>query len=156
MAMASTLRTYLDEHGIDYELVSHPHSDSSMRTAALAHVPGHQLAKSVLLEDEDGYLLVVLPSTRRVRLGLLHKQLERSLGLATEPELGALFPDCEAGAIPPVGEAYGIPTLLDDSLRGCAEIYFEAGDHSELVRLSGREFQRMMEGLPHGRFSRHV
>jgi Ala-tRNA(Pro) deacylase len=156
MTMASTLRTYLDEHGIDYELVSHPHSESSMRTAALAHVPGHQLAKSVLLEDEDGYLLVVLPSTRRVRLGLLHKQLERPLGLATEPELGALFPDCETGAIPPVGEAYGIPTLLDDSLRGCAEIYFEAGDHNALVRLSGREFQRMMEGLPHGRFSRHI
>ena len=156
MPIAGTLQEYLDDHGIDYELVSHPHSDSSMQTAALAHVPGHQLAKSVLLEDDDGYLMVVLPSTHRVRLGILHKQLERPLGLATEPELGALFPDCETGAIPPVGEAYGISTLLDESLKGCSDIYFEAGDHSELVHLSGREFQRMMEGVPLGRFSRHV
>lgn len=156
MGIAITLQEHLDERGIDYELVRHPPSYSSMQTAALAHVPGHQLAKSVLLEDEDGYLMVVVPSTHRVRLGLLHKQLERPLGLATEPELGDLFPDCETGAIPPVGEAYGIPTLLDDSLRGCSDIYFEAGDHSELVHLSGREFQRMMEDVPHGRFSRHI
>lgn len=156
MGMANTLQEYLEQRGIDYELISHPHSDSSMHTAQLAHVRGDQLAKSVVLEDDGGYLMVVVPSTHHVQLGELHKQLDRSLGLATEAELGALFPDCETGAIPPVGDAYGMQTMLDESLAACKDIYFEAGDHSELVHLSGQEFQRLMEGIPRGRFSRHA
>lgn len=156
MAMASTLRAYLEERGIHYDLVSHPLTADSMSTAALAHVPGDQLAKSVVLEDERGYLMVVLPSTHRVRLGTLHKSLHRPLGLATERELARLFADCKTGAVPAVGQAYGLETMVEDSFGDCPDVYFEAGDHAALVHLSGREFGRLMEGLPHGQFSRHI
>lgn len=156
MAMADTLRAYLDARGIRYELVSHPPTADSMSTAALAHVPGDRLAKSVVLEDDRGYLLVVLPSTHRLHLGRLHKALHRALGLATESEVERLFADCQRGAVPAAGQAYGVETLVDESLADCPEVYFEAGDHSALVHLSGPEFERLMQGLPHGCYSRHV
>lgn len=156
MAMALTLWEYLKEHDIDYDVRAHPHSGGSMETAAAAHVPGDQLAKSVVLEDEDGYVMAVLPSTCRLQLGMLHKQLHRTLGLATEAELEGLFKDCEIGAIPPIGRAYGMETIWDESLADCEDVYFEAGDHTGLVHLSGTEFRKLMEGLPHGRFSRHM
>jgi Ala-tRNA(Pro) deacylase len=156
MAMANTLRTYLDVRGIHYDRTTHPRTADSMHTAAAAHVPGDHLAKSVVLKDEQGYVMVVLPSTRRVALGRLHKTLDRFLGLATERELASLFADCETGAIPPVGDAYGVATVVDESLAGCPDVYFESGDHVELLHLSGREFDRLTHDLPHGQFARHV
>jgi Ala-tRNA(Pro) deacylase len=156
MAMANMLRAYLDKHGIHYDLLPHPRTADSMRTAEVAHVPGDQVAKSVVLRDERGYLMVVLPATRRVALGQLHKTLDRYLGLATEQELGVLFTDCEAGAVPAVGDAYGIATMVDESLEGCPDVYIESGDHEQLLHLTGAEFAWLTHELPHGRFSRHV
>jgi Ala-tRNA(Pro) deacylase len=156
MAIAITLQEYLRGAGIDYDLVPHPETKTSMETAAAAHVPGNQLAKSVVLEDDKGYMLAVVPSSHRVQLGRLHKQLNRSLGLATEPELEELFPDCEVGAVPVLGAAYGIETVVDDSLEGCSDIYFEAGDHARLVHISGDDFRRLTQDIPHGRFSRRI
>jgi Ala-tRNA(Pro) deacylase len=114
------------------------------------------VAKSVLLEDERGYLVAVLPASHRIRIRELTEQLERSLELASEPELGELFQDCEPGAVPPVGAAYGLPTVVDDSLLNAPEVYFEAGDHEDLVHLSGVEFLSLLAGARHGRFSRHA
>jgi Ala-tRNA(Pro) deacylase len=147
---------YLDERGIRYDLVSHVHTADSSHTAAAAHVPGAQLAKSVVLKDEQGYLMVVLPANRRVALGRLHKALDRFLGLATEQELGTLFPDCEAGAVPAVGDAYGISTMVDASLDACPDVYFESGDHVELLHLTGGQFERLTRNLQHGSFAAQV
>ena len=108
MAISRSLKNYLEEQGVQYDVVRHVHTESSMHTAAAAHVPGDRLAKSVLVVDEEGCLLVVVPSSHRVQLGELDRQLERNLGLATEDELRELFKDCKIGAIPPVGAAYGI------------------------------------------------
>jgi Ala-tRNA(Pro) deacylase len=153
MAIAARLRWYLEANGVDYEIVAHPHTASSHETAMAAHVPEGQLAKSVVLEDEQGYLLAVVPASRRVSIVELQEQLNRSVELATEGELCELFEDCETGAIPPVGAAYGIPSVVDDSLLGAREIYFEAGDHEDLVRMRGEEFLGLVSGVPHGRFS---
>ena len=79
----------------------HSHTDSSRATIEAAQVPGHHLAKSVLLEDERGYMVAVLPASRHIALNALNQQLHRRLELASEPELGELFPDCEVGAVPP-------------------------------------------------------
>lgn len=156
MAIAIKLQEYLERQGIKYDLLEHAYTIDSMHTASVAHIPGDYLAKCVLLEDEDGYLLAVIPATHRVDLAMLRRLLNRRLGLATEQELADLFGDCELGAIPPIGRAYGIDVVMDESLAGCKEVYFEAGDHTELVHVNGGDFQGLMTGAMRGYFSRHV
>jgi Ala-tRNA(Pro) deacylase len=156
MAIARTVEQYLKSHDVDYELVEHPRSVTSMHTAQLAHVPGDQLAKSVLLEDERGYLVAVIPATHRLDLGKLHHQLDRRVGLAVEREVTELFRDCDPGAIPALGAAYRIDAIVDDALLHQTDVYFEAGDHEALVHVSGAAFGAMMAGIPHGRFTHHV
>jgi Ala-tRNA(Pro) deacylase len=116
-----------------------------MDTAASAHVPGDRLAKAVIVKSEDEPLMVVVPSDYHVHLGLLHRYLGNEVGLATEAELAALFPDCEPGAAPAIGQAYGIRTLLDSTLLNESEVYLEGGDHETLVRLTGEEFRALMD-----------
>jgi Ala-tRNA(Pro) deacylase len=156
MAIAQTVQQYLEEHGVPFEVVQHPHTRSSMFTAAEAHVPGDRLAKSVILEDDLGYVMVVVPSTHHVDLSAIHRQLGRPLGLATESELGGLFRDCETGAVPALGPAYGLETIVDESLEAVPDLYFEAGDHEELIHIHGEEQEALWGGAPRGSFSRHV
>ena len=154
MAIASTVSNYLAEHDVAYDVLAHPHTATSGESAQAAHVPGTRLAKSVVLEDEQGYLMVVLPSNRQIDLGELHRQLNRNLGLATEGELGSLFIDCEIGALPAMGPAYGMETVVDDALAEQSDIYFEAGDHEQLIHVSAETFQALLgESTRHGRFS---
>lgn len=156
MAIATTLENFLIERHVAYDVVTHPYTATSMQTAAEAHVPGDRLVKSVIVEDDHGFLMVALPSTHRLELGRLHRQLQRRVGLATEDEFADLFKDCELGAIPPIGAAYGIETLVDDSLLQEDDLYFEAGDHEELIHVSGEQFQALFAGARHGRYSNHV
>ena len=154
MAIAARLKWYLDANGVEYEVIPHPHTSSSHETAAAAHVPEDRLAKSVVLEDAEGYVLAVLPASRRVSIGELREQLNRAVELASEGDLAELFDDCETGAIPPLGAAYGIPSVVDDALLEASEIYFEAGDHEDLVHMRGEEFLGLLSSARHGRFSR--
>lgn len=156
MAIAITLQQYLDSNGIRYDVMPHGYTNSSMNTAEAAKVPGDQLAKSIILEDEDGYLMAVLPATHHVEIGRLSQQLNRKLGLATESEIARLFTDCELGAIPPVGEAYGMEMIMEDSLSTCEDVYFEGGDHTDIVHVHGEDFKRLMRTAMHGQFSRHL
>jgi Ala-tRNA(Pro) deacylase len=154
MTIASTVSNYLAEHDVAYDVLTHPHTASSGESAQAAHVPGMRLAKSVILEDEQGYLMVVLPSNRQINLGELHRQLNRNLGLATESELSGLFSDCEIGALPAVGPAYGMETVVDDTLAEQSDIYFEAGDHEQLIHVSAETFQALVgDRALHGHFS---
>ena len=155
MAIANRLRQYMKEQGVKFEVIRHPHTGSSMQSAELAHIPGDKLAKAVLLEDEQGYLMAVVPATHRLELGALHRELRRQLGLATEREIRELFWDCEAGAIPPTGAAYGIETIIDESLSEKPDVYFEGGDHEELVHVSGDQFRNLMAGVGHAHISSH-
>jgi Ala-tRNA(Pro) deacylase len=156
MYIANRVRDYLNQRGVTYDLIVHPHTRSSQESAEAAHVPGDRLVKSVVLEDDDGYLMVVLPSTRRVRLGVLSGKLQRHLRLATEAELKHLFGDCELGAIPPLGPAYGMETVWDESLENVPEVYVEAGDHEELIRIDGKTFLGLLGSARHGNFSAHI
>jgi Ala-tRNA(Pro) deacylase len=154
MAIASTVSDYLAEHDVAYDILTHIHTASSGESAEASHVPGARLAKSVVLEDDQGYLMVVLPSCRRIDLGELHRQLNRNLGLATESELGRLFEDCEIGALPALGPAYGMETVVDDAIAEQPDIYFEAGDHEQLVHVSAEVFQTLMgDSIHRGHFS---
>ncbi len=153
MEMAGTLRRYLTREGVDYEVVEHPYAGDSMRVGAAAHVAGATLAKAVLLEDEDGYLLAALPATQHLQLGRVHHLLERRMGLATADELRDLFTDCEDGAVPALGLAYGIEMLVDDALLTSKEVYIEAGDHRHLIHLSGESFRRLLDTVAHGKLT---
>lgn len=156
MAISTTLRNYLDQKNTVYELVPHSHTGSSMETAEAAHVPGNALAKAVILKDEERYIMVVVQSSVHVDLAELKRQLGHSFELATEAELGEVFVDCDLGAVPPTGAAWAMDVFLDECLLEQEEVFFEAGDHEDLVRVKGREFERLMEGSQRGHFGHTI
>ncbi|MES9900624.1 MAG: YbaK/EbsC family protein [Sedimenticola sp.] len=158
MAIASQLEKYLQQREVEYQVVAHPHSEYSMETAAKAHVHGDALAKGVLVKDDDGYLLVVVPADYHIELESLHKLLQQEVAMVDEATLGEVFSDCELGAVPPVGMAYGIKTVWDpkSSLGKLNEIFFEAGDHQSLLRMSGEQFHELMAPAERGEFSHHL
>ena len=145
MAIGLTLRKYLADNGIAYDILSHPHTSSSMNTAQSAHISGKNLAKSVILEDNDGYVMAVIPANEHLKFRKVNHLLHRKMGMATELELKTLFTDCELGAIPAVGSAYSMDSIIDDRLADCADIYFEAGDHEELIHMKGSSYRKLMK-----------
>jgi Ala-tRNA(Pro) deacylase len=156
MPIAKTVQWYLEDNGVSYETLQHPYSRTSEETADVAFIWEDQLAKTVLLEDERGYVLAIVPASYRVDLKKLRRQLDRKLELAREDELADVFPDCEMGALPPLGQAYGIPTVYDDRLRRLPCVYFEGGDHRDLVYVGGREFIDLLRDSPHGDLCRAI
>ena len=155
MAIASKLADYLAKRGIAYEVVVHPRAMSATRAAQASHVPGDRLAKAVVVKDAEGFMVAVLPASHHIELGALSRLLERPTGLATEAEASELFADCETGAFPALGRAYGLEVIVDDSLAEQPEVYVEGGDHASLVHLKAAQFNRLMTAARHGRFSAH-
>ena len=155
MAIANTLRRYLDDHHIEYEVITHIPTTTSARTAQVSHVSGDSIAKGVVVRDEENFVLAVVPATHHVRLEELGRCLDRIVGLAREEDTGAIFRDCDYGAIPPVGSAYGIEVIVDTSLDSLPDVYFEGGDHESLVHVTHDQFERLMEDAGHGHFSHH-
>lgn len=149
MAIAMTLKSYLDKHEIDYDAVEHSHTESAIDSAKSAHVPPHKVAKAVVLKDEAGVMVAVLPSNNRLNLAWVNEELERKLELASEDSLRELFKDCETGAVPALSNAYGLKVIWDDQLRHASDIYIEAGDHEHLIHMKGEDFQKLMSRLPH-------
>jgi Ala-tRNA(Pro) deacylase len=154
--MAPRLKRFLDDRALRYELVAHPRTHNSRETALAAEVDADQLAKAVLVESESQRLLVVIPAAHRLELGSLHRALGVEVGLATRPEVERTFADCVDGAVPAAGQAYGLDVLVDDALLDARDVYFEAGDRSELVKMSGADFRALMGSEPHGAFSVHA
>jgi Ala-tRNA(Pro) deacylase len=153
--MTATVQSYLENNGIVYEVIPHRMTTTSVCTAQSAHVDAGQVAKPVILEDDTGYLMAIVPANRHVRIGRLGKILHRRMGLATENELRNLFSDCELGAIPPLAPAYNMQCIVDDQLLQCDDIYFESGNHKELVHIKGKDFQKLMKGAPHSHLCLH-
>ena len=154
MAIAKTLKSYLDRHNVPYDMVHHAYTQSALDSAFSAHVPVHQLAKAVVMEDLHGYVVAVIPSDNRLNVRWVNEELDRELHLCSEDKLRKLFRDCDSGAVPALASAYDLPVIWDDRLLHVADIYIEAGDHEHLVHLLGRDFREMMEMLPHSMISR--
>ncbi|WP_226648828.1 aminoacyl-tRNA deacylase [Microbulbifer variabilis] len=147
MTIAARLSQYLNDQSVDYHLIQHPHTRTSRESAHSAHVREDQVAKAILLRDKEGFVMVVIPASSSLDLRAVHMETGRnSLEMVAENELGSIFPDCELGALPPVGQAYGITTLLDSGLSRCETIFFEAGDHEELVEMNGPQFNKLFAG----------
>jgi len=154
MSIPLRLSSFLEQYGTRYEVCSHPRSRTSAETARRAHVCAHELAKSVLVEDEAGCVLAVVPGDRMVRLGELSRVLGRQyLHLADEQRVATLFAGCERGAVPAFGMAWGVETVVDDEVEACPIVYLESGDHEHLLRLAHEEFHALMRPARHGRFS---
>lgn len=156
MGIAATVREYLDEAGVHYELVHHSYTPNSRKAADAASVHPDQLAKPVLFNDGRGFVMAIIPASRRVELPRLAQKLGRKLTLAGEREVRDVFSDCSEGAVPAVGQAYGVEVIWDDCLASCSDIYFEAGDHTDLVRMTGKEFTFLMSRKAHGSISQPV
>lgn len=155
MAIAPKLYDFLSTRHSEYQVLAHPHTQSSAATAQAAHVPGRGFAKAVLVEDNEGYVLAVMPSTHHLALAELGQALRRRpLRLAKESELRSVFPDCDLGALPVLGAAYGLNTIIEQELDGQPEVYFEAGDHEHMVHMTAAEFARATAEVQRAHFSR--
>ena len=153
MAIALALQEYLDDRRISYDVTSHEKTVSSAATAQAVQVPADKIAKGVILKSDDLYVLAVLPASRRLDLRKARKAIGESVVLATEDEASMLFPDCDKGAVPAVGAAYNVASIVDERLDHRDEVYFEGGDHRSLVHVGGEQFDQLMYGIPHARLS---
>lgn len=151
MSLATRVQWYLDHHECDYEVVHHPRSRSALESSSMAQVPPGRVAKGVLLEDERGYLLALLPAACQLDFDAIREATDRRLTLASVGELRRLFPDCAEGAVPALGSAYNVPMLVDDALLRLPDVYFEGGDHEELVHVEARTFADLMSRVDHAR-----
>lgn len=151
MHLSHTVTRFLGTRDVEYTTIEHRHTMTTNQTAFSAHVPRDRVAKAVLFGDEEHYILAIVPASARVDAAALSDVLgRRELTLAGEDEIAMVFPDCELGAIPAVGPAYGVATVVDASLLVQPEIYFEGGDHEHLVHVSGANFRKLMLGAKKG------
>ena len=155
MDIANTLVKQLAKHGISYDTVHHGYSSSSLHAAHSANIPAAKLVKPVILEDDHGYVMALVPANHYVKINELNMLLDRHMGLATEEELAHLFSDCERGALPPVGDAYGMTTVVDYTLDECGDVYIEAGNHTDLLHISGSAFRKLTENSRHASICVH-
>lgn len=136
------LMEFLESHKIKYSTVSHSQAFTAQEIAATAHIRGKQVAKTVMVKIDGRMAMAVLPASYRVDFDLLKKATGASkVELASEQEFKDLFPECEVGAMPPFGNLYGIEVIVDEILAEAEEIAFNAGSHTELIRLSYKDFQ---------------
>ena len=140
MPLSRVLETYLLERDATFTVEVHSTSTTSVDTARRARIDEESLVKSVVLEDDRGFVLAVLPASCHLELDRIEKKLGRTLRISSERDVIRLFPDCALGAVPPLGAAYGLPTVIDSSLEDRDEVFFEGGDHETLVRMGGIEF----------------
>ena len=152
MTMAATVKSYMEGRGVSYEVIAHPTTGSSHETAEAAHVDEGHIAKAVILQDDNGAVMAVVPADAWVKLSAVAKELDREMGLAEEDDAAGYFPDCDAGAIPPLGPAYGIETLMDRNLTSLAYVYFESGDHRSLIKVASDDFLELLGGVRIGYF----
>jgi Ala-tRNA(Pro) deacylase len=140
------LKEYLDKNQVKYISIQHSPAYTSQEIAAESHVPGRILAKTVIVKIEGKMAMVVLPATRKVIIQELRQALEaEKVTLATEAEFKELFPDCELGAMPPFGNLYNMEVYLSPELANNEEIAFNAGTHTELIKMSYKDFERLVQ-----------
>ena len=143
---AQQLKRFLDDNRVKYVSTSHSRAYTAQELAALAHVPGKDWAKSVVVKLDGKLAMAVIPASHKVVFDLLRKAARaKDAELATEHEFAASFPDCELGAMPPFGNLYGLPVFVAEALTRDDEITFNAGSFSELVRMPYAEFGRLVK-----------
>jgi Ala-tRNA(Pro) deacylase len=141
---ARKLKEFLDGNNIKYVAISHAPAYTAQEIAASAHIPGKELAKTVIVKIGGKMAMAVLPASHVVDFGRLKEAAGDAAELATEDEFRSLFPECELGAMPPFGNLYDMPVFAEKALREDAEIAFNAGSHKELFRMAYKDFENLV------------
>jgi Ala-tRNA(Pro) deacylase len=140
------LKNLLDTENVKYVTISHSQAFTAQETASSAHIPGKELAKTVMVKIDGKMAMAVLPASSRLDFGLLRAAAgAHEVGLATEEEFEDMFPGCDVGAMPPFGNLYGMEVFVAEKLAEDEEIAFNAGSHTELIKLSYKDFERLVK-----------
>ena len=139
------LTEYLDQEEVYYAVMTHTPASTAQEIAAAAHIPGREMAKTVMMKVDGEMVMVVLPASAKVDVGrLLDATGAFEVELAQEWEFGHLFPGCDLGAMPPFGNLFGMRTFVAEELTEDEEIAFNAGSATELIRMAYRDFERLV------------
>jgi Ala-tRNA(Pro) deacylase len=140
------LKEFLDSNQVKYVMISHSAAYTAQEIAASAHVPGKELAKTVIVKVDGKMAMAVLPASFKVDLEHLKEAAgAKSVELAGEREFRDMFPGCETGGMPPFGNLFGMDVYVSAKLAEDAEIAFNAGSHTELVKLAYKDFERLVQ-----------
>lgn len=140
------LRQFLDNYYIKYILISHSAAYTAAAIAQLTHIPGKEVAKTVIVKIDDALAMAVVSASQHVDMELLKAATKANVvRLAAESEFKGCFPDCETGAMPPFGNLYGMSVFADEELARDKEIVFNAGSHRELMRLAWQDYVKLVE-----------
>lgn len=135
---------FFAEQNVPFEVLHHKQVYTAQEVAQVVHRPGNEIAKTVIANVDGSYMMIVVPAPHRVNLASLKETLKaQNVRLASEHEVQQLFPDCELGAMPPLGNLYNLPVLVSKSLTEDTEIVFNAGTHSDAIKISFSDFQRL-------------
>jgi Ala-tRNA(Pro) deacylase len=145
MEMPRRLIECLNENKVRYEVLHHPEAVTAQRIAQAEHVKGRQHAKVVIVKSADEHLMIVLPADHRIDLEKVEKAVGKAVSLDKEQEFKSLFPDCAVGAMPPFGNLYGLPTYVDRRLAEQDYIVFEAGTHTDAIKISYRDYEKIVK-----------
>ena len=141
---AERVKQYLRSQGAEFETRVHERKYTAQETAAATHVTGRELAKTVVLQTEEGLVIVVVPASSRVHLGKARAALGvEKARLADEAEFSNLFPECEMGAMPPLGRLFAVDMWMDSTFKEKKEVAFPAGTHTEIVKMSLSDFEQL-------------
>lgn len=150
------LKDFLDDHGVKYVSIAHSKAYTTQEIAATTHIPGKDVAKTVMVKLDGKMAMAVLPASYKVDFHLLKKASGADeVELATETEFKDIFPECELGAMPPFGNLYGMEVFVAQTLAEDEEISFNAGSHTELIKLPYKDFESLVKPKML-KFSMHV
>jgi len=145
VSISPTLNAFLDHERVHYDVLPHPEAFRALAIAQTLHTPEKQMAKVVIVKVDERFVMTVLPASWNLDLHRLRTVFAtHSVRLATENEITGLFPDCELGAMPPFGNLYGLPVYVDQSLAEDEEIVFQAGTHSDAIRMRYWDFSALV------------
>ena len=153
MGIAISLKQYLDEHDVDYELINYPYASTSMDIAREAHVPPEKIAKCIMLEDEGGYVMAVCSASSRIQLGNLYREINRRLEFASENDLEDIFYGYGLTVVSPIGDLYVTDVVIDEDLLAESDVYFEGLNNEELIHIYADAFDSLMHDAERASFS---
>ena len=140
------LKDFLNSHNVKYVTIIHSTAYTTQEIAASAHIPGRQMAKTVIIDIDGKMAMAVLPASYKIDFNLLKKSIGAdSIQLASEQEFEYLFPKCDVGAMPPFGNLYDMDVFVAESLTEDDEIAFNAGSHSEIMKVAYKDFERLVK-----------
>ncbi len=145
MTASKKIIQFLKDQKISFELLSHPEAYTAQEIAQAQHVPGKELAKTVIIKSGGTYALAVVTAVQQVDLKLLSEVTGAPTTLAEEKELAELFPGCELGAMPPFGNLYNLPVYVDTLLKEDEHIVFNAGTHVDTIKMAYSDFEKCVK-----------